>query len=83
MAEKAPECAEVGPEAASQEESGAKEEGSPAEAMPRPPLGRGASKPVTKLKKVISRKKSRQTGTDYCCDIAKGRGGNGGRRGKA
>jgi hypothetical protein len=58
LAEKAPEYAEVGPEAASQEETGAKEEGSPAEAMPRPPLGRGAPKPVTKLKKVISRKKA-------------------------
>jgi hypothetical protein len=58
LAEKAPECAGVGPEAAGQEEPGAKEEGSPEEAMPRPPLGRGAPKPVTKLKKVISRKKA-------------------------
>jgi hypothetical protein len=58
LAEKTPECAEVRPEATSQEESGAREEGSPAEAMPRPPLGRGASKPVAKLKKVISRKKA-------------------------
>ncbi len=58
LAEKAPECAEVGPETASQEKSGAEEEGSPEEATPRPPLGRGTPKPVTKLKKVISRKKA-------------------------
>jgi hypothetical protein len=58
LAERAPECAEVGPEAASQEKSGAKEEGGPAEARPRPLQGGGASKPVIKLKKVISRKKA-------------------------
>ncbi len=59
LAERAPERAEVGPEAASQEKSGAEEEGGPAEAMPRPLQGgEGASKPVLKLKKVISRKKA-------------------------
>jgi hypothetical protein len=58
LAEKAPECEEVRPEAVNQEESGAKEEESPAEAMPRPPQEKGAPKPVTKLTKVISRKKA-------------------------
>jgi hypothetical protein len=58
LAEKAPECEEVGPEVVSQEESGAKEEESPAETMPRPPQEKGAPKPVTKLKKLISRKKA-------------------------
>jgi hypothetical protein len=52
LAEIATERAEARPEAAS------REEGSPAEAMPRPSLGRGISKPATKFKKVISRKKA-------------------------
>jgi hypothetical protein len=53
-----PECAEVGPETASQEESRAKKEESLAKPMPSPLQSKGASKPVTKLKKVISRKKA-------------------------
>jgi hypothetical protein len=56
--ERGPEYAEIGPEAASQEELGARGEG-PAEALPRPLQdGEGASRPVIKLKKVISRKKA-------------------------
>jgi hypothetical protein len=58
MAEKAPERAEVGPETAIQEESEAGEEESLAVAVPRPLQGKGATKTVTKLKKVASRKKA-------------------------
>jgi hypothetical protein len=53
-----PERAKVGPEAACQEESGAKNEESPAKPMPLSLQGKGTPKPVTKLKKVISRKKA-------------------------
>ncbi len=58
LAEKTPECAKAGPEAAGQERSGAQEKKSPIEAIPRPPLGRGTPRPAIKLKKVISRKKA-------------------------
>ncbi len=58
LAEKTPECAKVGPEAAGQERSGTQEKESPVEAIARPPLGRGAPRPAIKLKKVISRKKA-------------------------
>jgi hypothetical protein len=58
LAKKEPEGAEVRPEAASQEESGARGKGSPAEATACPPQGRGAPKPITKFKKVISRKRA-------------------------
>ncbi len=58
LAEKMPECAEARPGAASQEELGERGKGSPAEAMTCPPQGIEAPKPVTKLKKVISRKKA-------------------------
>ncbi len=55
---KAPECVEVEPETATQEESEAKDEGSPALAALHPPQGKGATKPVIKIKKVVSRKKA-------------------------
>jgi hypothetical protein len=58
LAERAPERAEARSEAVGQEESGAKEEGDPAEAVPRLRQGKGASKPVIKLKKVTSRKRA-------------------------
>jgi hypothetical protein len=58
LGERVLERAEAGPKAASQEESGARKEGGPAEAMPSPLQGGRASKPVAKLKKVISRKKA-------------------------
>jgi hypothetical protein len=58
LTEKTPERAEAGPGAASQEESGRREKGSPAEATTCLPQGKGAPKPVTRLKKVISRKKA-------------------------
>ncbi len=53
-----PERAEVGPETESQEGSRAEEEERSAEPMLSPLQSKGASKPVTKLKKVISRKKA-------------------------
>ncbi len=57
MAPSAPECAEVELGTESQEEPGAKGEASSTEIMPLPFQSKGALKPITKLKKVISRKK--------------------------
>jgi hypothetical protein len=54
----APKCTEVGPVTASQEESRAKEEEISAEPIPPPPQSKRALKPVTKPKKVISRRKA-------------------------
>jgi hypothetical protein len=57
-----PRCAEVGPEAASQEESRVGEEEVPGEPALAPPHDEEAARPATRPKKVISRKKAgRQT----------------------
>jgi hypothetical protein len=83
LAEKTSEGAEAELEAASQEESEAKEERGPVEALPRPLLDGGGIKARDQAQESDFQKESRQTGTDDCCDIAKGRGGNGGHRNKA
>jgi hypothetical protein len=53
-----PRCAEMGPAAANQEESGVGEREVPEEPAPAPPQNKEAAKPATRPKKVISRKKA-------------------------
>ncbi len=59
-----PRCTEIRPATAKQEESGTEEREVPVKPAPPPPQSKGASKPVTRPKKVISRRKAgKQTQT--------------------
>jgi hypothetical protein len=53
-----PRCTEIRPVTVSQEESGAREKEVPVEPVPLPPQSKRASKPVTRPKKMISRRKA-------------------------